>query len=349
MKIIYFAFNLSILGGVRAQNRAFIGALKDMGNQVKLVELKKSSSFGKLSFVLRAFFAEIFYRPQLIIVGHVNFSPLCLFFKKIFGTKYIITTHGTDVWGLKSKSRIAALKNADKIISVSSYTANRMESEIGGLAEKFMIIPNTIDPDKFKIRPKSAEFLEKYNLVGKKIILTVARLSAQEKYKGYCEVIRAMPAILKSVPSARYLLVGSGDDEARIKNLISELALNKEITLAGRIGDNLLVDCYNSADVFAMPSSIEGFGIVFIESTACGVPVVAGNKDGSVGATLNGELGILVDPNSTNEIAAAIISILSGTADKRFYDKEFLRKKTLENFGPNILSQKIAFLLDKLK
>ncbi len=118
------------------------------------------------------------------------------------------------------------------------------------------------------------------------VILTIGRLASAERYKGYDQVLRAFAVVRERFPTARYVLGGRGPDRARVITLIRELGLTEYVTLAGYIPDHELSAHYNLCDVFAMPSKGEGFGIVFLEALACGKPVVAGNKDGSVDAVL---------------------------------------------------------------
>src|SRR5207245_9052865 len=123
----------------------------------------------------------------------------------------------------------------------------------------------------------------------------------------------ALPAMRREISDIRYVLVGEGEDRARIEALVRELDLCGVVVLAGGVSPRELVDYYNLCDVFAMPSKGEGFGIVYLEALACGKPVIAGNKDGSVDAVLNGELGVLVDPESVDEIAKALAGVISKT------------------------------------
>src|SRR5205814_269912 len=127
-------------------------------------------------------------------------------------------------------------------------------------------------------------------------------------------------------------LAGSGPDRERIEALIRELNLEENVTLAGRVADNELPGFYQLCDVFAMPSKGEGFGIVFLEAMACGKPVIAGNKDGSVDAVLNGRLGVLVDPDNVVQIAEALIAILArkGAEPKEKGEKLEIRDRSLE-------------------
>jgi glycosyltransferase involved in cell wall biosynthesis len=139
----------------------------------------------------------------------------------------------------------------------------------------------------------------------------VARLAGEERYKGYDQVLRALPAVRRVVPNVHYILGGKGRDKPRIEALVHELRLEDVVTFAGYIPDHELCGFYNLCDVFAMPSKAEGFGIVFLEALACGKPVIAGNKDGSVDAVMNGKLGVLVDPDNVAEIADALMLVLT--------------------------------------
>lgn len=347
MKILYLSFNLSAAGGVRLYNKSFIEAIRlEKNNDLRLVELVRSTLFHKLLFITRVIFQSVFFSPELIIASHINFSPLCLFLKKILRIKYAIIAYGIDVWGLQSKSKLASLQSADVIISISRYTSVRLSKEVVGVENKIVIIPPCIDDlERFTIREKPGVLLEELQLSDKKIILTVARLSADEGYKGYDRVIAALPYILNNVPNAHYVIVGDGSDRKRIESLVREKHLESHITFTGRISDELLPYYFNLADVFAMPSTGEGFGIVFIEAAASGVPVVAGNVDGSVDATLNGELGILVNPESVEEIADAVSALLEGGVPRALRDKELLREKTIAAFGIQSFKRKISLFL----
>lgn len=109
----------------------------------------------------------------------------------------------------------------------------------------------------------------------------------------------------------RYLIVGDGDDRPRFESLADELGVRELVIFAGKVPSEELCDHYNLCDLFAMPSTGEGFGIVFLEALACGKPVIAGSKDASRDALLDGELGVLVDPEDPRELRDAIVAILA--------------------------------------
>jgi glycosyltransferase involved in cell wall biosynthesis len=177
--------------------------------------------------------------------------------------------------------------------------------------------------------------------------LTVCRLSDTERYKGYDQMLRALPTILCEVPDARYLLVGTGPDRTRIEKLAADLGVQHAVVLAGFIRDDELCEHYNLCDLFAMPSKGEGFGIVYLEALACGKPVLAGNKDGSRDAVADGELGLLVDPDNTAEIANETIRVLLRQhLHENIFRPELLRRRVTELFGFEAFKRTVA---DRLK
>lgn len=351
MKALFLTFNLKAIGGMQEYNKNILKALNKLDFRNKIIELKKSNIWNKFYFILNLFLNILIFKPNIIFCAHINFSPLCFFIKKIFGLKYIIFTHGTEVWDIKNNLKLKSLKFSDKIISVSLYTKEKIQHQINFPEEKFFILPNVVDDKKFFPKDKSSYLLERHNLSQDfKIIFTLCRLSSKEQYKGYDKVIEALPEIIKIFPNTKYILGGKGDQNEinRVRQLINKLNLKNTVILTGEIADNELNDYYNLCDVFIMPSKGEGFGIVFIEALACGKIVIAGNKDASKEAILNGELGILVDPDNIIDIKNTILDIFNKKIDKRFFNKYFLREKVLENFSYNKFEEKFKVLINNI-
>ena len=297
---------------------------------------------GKIPLSLRTpFFATqliahgILQKPDLVITSHLNFTVAAYWLKRLMGIPYITIAHGVEAWNITNPKRQKALQYADKILAVSNYTRERLLTEQDLDPSKVTLLPNTFDCDRFQIKPKPNYLLKKYGLQDQqKIILTIARLSKTEQYKGYDKIIYALPKIKQIIPNAHYILVGKGDDMPRIKQLIERLNLKENITLTGFIPDEELSSYYHLCDVFAMPSKGEGFGIVYLEAMACGKPVLAGNQDGAIDALCNGQLGALVNPDNCNEIAETIIQIIQGKhPNPLMYQPEALRSKVIEIFG----------------
>jgi len=139
------------------------------------------------------------------------------------------------------------------------------------------------------------------------MILTLGRLATSEQYKGIDEILEAMPSLLKLYPNLLYVIAGDGDDKKRLIEKVSSLNLNLSVKFLGFVPEESKADLYRSADVFVMPSRGEGFGFVFLEALACGTPVIASTKDGSLEAVRYGELGQAVDPDDQAALIEALI------------------------------------------
>ena len=347
MKILFIAADTSALGGIQQYNRKFLAALRARGDSIKTVEIRGEGIFLKTRFIINALFQGIFCRPNIIICAHVNYAPLGLFLKKIAGRRYIVCTHGVDVWDIKNRLQRKSLREAKVITTVAEFTRDKMVAQMPELKEKIYFLYNPVDGKRFIPKPKSETLIKRYGLEGKKVIFTVARLKAEEGYKGYDRVVKAMPEVLKSVPNAVYLLVGGGDDMPRVGRLIKETGVKHEVIMTGPCPNEELPDYYNIADVFVMPSKAEGAPAVFVEALCCGKPVIAGNQDGSSTPLQGGEVGLLINPDSIEEIAEAIVKVLNDNIDKRLLDGEFLRRKTLEKFGLDRFPEKVEGMLKK--
>jgi glycosyltransferase involved in cell wall biosynthesis len=268
----------------------------------------------KAQFSLAAILAA--KEADTILIGHINLYPLGLMLRLLYPRKkLILVTHGIEVWRTLPKVQQRFLNQVDRILAVSNFTKERLVAEHGVAPEKIKVFPNALDPffplpDSFT---KPTYLLKRFGIPSAaKIVLTVARLSSSEKYKGYDKVIEAMPTILQAIPNTYYMIAGKYDaqEKARLDRLIALHNLQKQVILPGYVPDTELVDHYLLGDVFIMPSKKEGFGIVFLEAMACGLPVIAGNVDGSVDALQDGALGTLLNPDNSQAITVALINAL---------------------------------------
>ncbi|MEH1842668.1 MAG: glycosyltransferase family 4 protein [Nostoc sp.] len=285
-------------------------------------------------FATKIIILAIIRRPTIVISTHVNYATACYILKLLTGIPYWVVAHGLEVWDIENNVIKLALVNADKIISVSNYTRQRLLQYKNIESEKIVFLPNTFDANKFKINSKPTYLLKQYNLTDKQpVILTVTRMGRMAKYKGYEQMLYALLKVRLHVPNVHFMLVGKGDDIPRIQALVSNLNLQNCVTIAGFVPDEELCDYYNLCDVFALPSKGEGFGIVYLEALACGKPVLAGKQDGSIEPLAEGKLGCLVDPDNIEEIADNLIQILQGDYyNSRIYQPEYLQQKTIEAF-----------------
>jgi glycosyltransferase involved in cell wall biosynthesis len=293
----------------------------------------------------------LWQRPNLVISTHVNFTPAAYGLKRLSGIPYWTVAHGAESWNIQRPALQMALHHADRILAVSSYTRDRLLKEQNLDPAKISLLPCTFDTSCWSINPKPQYLLNRYGLTAKQqTILTVARLESQDRYKGYDQILQALPEIRRQIPNVHYLLVGKGSDRSRIEQLIALLDLQECVTLAGFVPDEELCDYYNLCDVFAMPSKGEGFGIVYLEALACGKPVLGGNQDGAIDALRQGELGALVNPDDVDAIAQTLIQILQGTyPNPLLYQPDLLRTKVIDFFSIERFNKTLSDLIKTSK
>jgi len=333
MRVLLFVSDISRIGGIQQYNRSLVRALQELGFDVVLVE-RMDGFFSKIKFFLVALVRVFFLKVDLTICSHVNYAFFGYVGKILLNKEYFVIVHGIDVWEIKSRLRVSALEFAKKIISVSRFTSDSVIAQFPGFCKKIIIIPDTVDGERFCIFDKPKYLLNRHRIKDSvKIVLTVCRFDRNERYKGYDRVIEALPKVLEVHKELVYMLVGEGEDLARVKSLVERSSLQGNVVFVGPVLARELVDYYNICDLFIMPSRGEGFGIVYLEALACGKPVVAGNKDGSRDALLNGELGFLVDPDDVDEIAHIIIRILKKEVPARLISSDNLRERVLEIYG----------------
>ena len=319
----------------------------DNNQNILIFQLEKF--FKLIVFISRIILKFFTQKPELIITTHIHFSVLAYLTKILFKIQYIVVAHGLEINSRISKFQLVALNNSEKIISVSRWTQNRL-LKLGININKIVIIGNAVPKKIFhpKYSTKNLKYFYKIKS-NEKIILTVSRLDKKEKYKGYDLIIKAMVKLIKKFKNIRYLIVGGGDDQERIKILIRKLKLEKSILLCGFVTDNKLPYYYCLADIFALPSTGEGFGIVFLESMLSGTPVISGNKDGSVDAIQNGYLGKLVNPCKVASITQGITDLLKKKGPKFWYSPKKLRKACLFFHNSKIFSKKINYEINNIK
>lgn len=288
-------------------------------------------------------------KNNVVILSHVNLL-LVGYLIKLFSpkTKLVLMAHGIEVWKPFTGYKKYMLLKCDKILAVSKYTASVLMRLSQVPETKLQALNNCLDPflQDLANKEKDAGLLKKYHLSKEDIVLmTVARLAARERYKGYDIVIESFQKLRETYPHLKYLIVGKYDEmeKDRLDKMIEKYQLKDQVIFAGFIPDAKLADHFNLADIYIMPSEKEGFGIVFIEAMYYNKPVIAGNKDGSTDALLGGKLGLLVNPKSTAEVMDAISKILT---DK----KQFLpdQKLLIDNFSYPVYKNKWKGILNNL-
>lgn len=290
---------------------------------------------GRRSFISQSILAG--RNADIIILSHINLSVVGLLVKTINPKcKIWLIAHGIEVWRPLSSLKKMLLKRCDKVVCVSNFTRQQMINLHQVEPEKCTVLNNAVDP--FMKLPMSFEkpdrLLKQHWLSDEnQVIFTLTRLASTEQYKGHDQVIKVISRLKTRFPKVRYLLAGQYDhqEEIRIQKLISDYKVDEEVILPGFIPENELSDYFLLADLFVLPSKKEGFGIVFIEALACGLPVICGNVDGSVDAIRDGELGKAINPDGLNELEETLSDYLSTPMPEN--KRQDLQKQCLLHFN----------------
>ena len=231
----------------------------------------------------------------------------------------VALTHGHEVWWAKVFPFNLLLRRigstVDALTYLGEFTRNAISKGLTGKAQASMVkIAPGIDVDHF-IPTDASAVRKSLGIAEKKVIVSVGRLVHR---KGQDHLIEAMPEILRSIPSAHLLLVGEGPYREHLQKLVTEHKLDASVTFIGRIQYIELPTYICAGDIFAMPSrsrlmglEVEGLGIVYLEASACGLPVLAGNSGGAPDAVLQNTTGLVVDGTDNKQIATAAIELLS--------------------------------------
>jgi glycosyltransferase involved in cell wall biosynthesis len=256
-------------------------------------------------------------KSKIVILSHINLLPIAFLIKKLSPkTKLVLFAHGVEVWQPLSRIKLKMLDQLDLIIAVSNYTKDKIVNLHNHKHIKCKVLNNCLDPflSETVNTEERSNLYKKYDLSRDNfIMITVTRIAADEQYKGHDKVIESMSDIIDEFPDLRYIIAGKYDllEKERLDKLIADHNLKDKIIFTGFVPDESLAAHYKIADLYVMPSKGEGFGIVFIEAMFFGLPVIAGNEDGSVDPLCNGELGSLVDPDDVNEVANAIKKVIT--------------------------------------
>ena len=289
-----------------------------------------SGSRRRLAFDL--FKAAKHQKPLLLWSTHSHFAPLQILHQSLSGSPSWCSAHGIEVWDLVPGPRHWALSRLHRLLPVSRFTAERLRLQLGRSCPALCVLPNTVDDHRFNPGPRPQQLLQRYGLSPEQpLIMSCSRLSRADVYKNIDLLIEALPALMPQRPDLRLLIAGTGADQSRLQHLAKQLGVAAHVIFTGRLHDAELADHYRLASVFALPSTGEGFGIVFLEALACGCPVLAGNRDGSVDPLADGRFGLLVDPHLP--LAPPLASLLARKGESLWFQPQALAAQVGEAFG----------------
>jgi phosphatidyl-myo-inositol dimannoside synthase len=269
--------------------------------------------------------ARRWQRRAVVVAAHPHLAPVAWACRLVSGAPYVVWCHGYETWGRLRRSVRIALGQANLVLAPSAFSARATERAAGLSPGRVTVLPHCL-PTEVPLAPGGGPKVPR--------VLTVARLDPRNSYKGLDTLINAFPRIRASVPEAQLVVVGDGPDRPHLEAAARGLGLDGIVTFRGRVGDRELAELYASAAVFALPARAslgphpegEGFGLVFCEAQAAGLPVVAGSAGPAPEVVENGVSGLLVDPEDPRAVADAIVALLSDPTRARAMGKAGARR-----------------------
>jgi phosphatidyl-myo-inositol dimannoside synthase len=312
-------------GGIAQYNRDLLTALADdpavgaihclprNGAGAAAIPHPKISEQGERSgtarYALRARSAAQRLAPDLLLCGHLHFLPLAAYLARRRRIPLLLELYGIEAWEARDRFRRDAA-SVTLALSISRCTRRRFLRWFPVQPSAVAVLPNAVHEAPRRDDARVARVVERYGLQNRRVLLTVSRLAASERYKGHDRVLAQLPALAGEFPDLTYLIVGDGDDRARLEQRARDAGIADRVIFTGRLSDDDRAACYDAAHAFAMPSTGEGFGFVFLEAAAHGLPVLGGATDGSIDALRDGALGLAVDPGNPEALRHGLIELL---------------------------------------
>jgi phosphatidylinositol alpha-1,6-mannosyltransferase len=219
------------------------------------------------------------------------------------------------------------------VLSVSRHTRAAVLAWADIPPERVVVVPNTVG-DLYTPGDSSA-LRAAFGLAGNRVLLTVGRLDARERYKGHDRVIAAIPELVAGGNDIAYVVIGEGDDHSRLSEVARGVGVAERVRFVGFVAPETLVEAYRMADLFVMPSTGEGFGIAFLEAMACGTPALGLAVGGACDALADGELGTML--GREEDLAIAIDRLLADPPS----DAQALAGRTRERFGRDAFTSRL--------
>jgi phosphatidyl-myo-inositol dimannoside synthase len=248
------------------------------------------------------------HRPRLVLSAHIVVSPAAAVIRRALGIPVVQYLYAKEIGARPGLARFA-VRNADAVIAISRYT-QQLALDVGARAEQMALIPPGVD------LPNGDSPVAAYGQNERPRLVTVARL--EDRYKGHDVIARALPLVRARVPDVEWVVVGDGPLRAHLERLVRSNRVTDNVRFVGSVSDAERDRWLREADVFAMPSRLparglagEGFGIVYLEAGARGLPVVAGGVAGALDAVRDGETGLLVDADDHFAVAEAVSALLT--------------------------------------
>jgi glycosyltransferase involved in cell wall biosynthesis len=260
---------------------------------------------------MRALIATVRCRPFLILVAHSHIAPIAWFIKRLNGAKVIVFGHGSEVRTPLSPIRRLSLQQADLVLANSRDTAKRVVQVQHVAPSKVDLMPLALEPAFWQAAQGKFSADLPSGFPSGRVLLSVGRLERYTGNKGVDMVIQVLPQIIPEVPDVQYVVVGDGDDLARLKRIRDAIGVADRVHFLGELSGQQLMSCYHNCEVFVLPSSDEGFGLVFLEAMAFGKVVIGGKHTGAADIIEDGRNGLLVSYGDISQLTASLMRLLT--------------------------------------
>jgi phosphatidylinositol alpha-1,6-mannosyltransferase len=246
--------------------------------------------------------AGLDWRPDAVVSGHLATSPGAILLARLLDIPTVQYAYAKELADRPGLGRFAITRSAATIV-LSEHAAN-MARHVGADAAHLHVVAPGVDVAE-----------RAHDGGGPPTILTVARLA--DRYKGFDVMLRAMPLICARVPAVRWVVIGDGPLRSELERTARAWELEDSVVFCGQVSDDELDGWFGRSHVFAMPSRLpaggggEGYGLVYLEAAARGLPCVAGDAGASAEAVVDGETGLVVDATDHVQVAGALVELLS--------------------------------------
>ena len=311
-KVLFAASQINGNGGIPRFNRNLIKAIREDENcELTVISLNDDGEYdwgyglnkNKLKFLLTLLKEMVFSSKDLTIIGLLNFAPISIF-SRLRKNRIVVILHGIEAWYNRGKLT-SFFKNIDEFWAVSSYTKRKFASENKVSEDKVKRIFNTLPSDW----TRTGELP-----VYKPFFFSVTRLAADEGYKGIDKTIEVVSELQSLIREKKwqYVIVGSGDDLERHMTLAKDLNVEDLVDFRTNITDEELQQLYSQCSFFVLPSTGEGFGIVYLEAMASKKACIGCLNCGAEDVIENQQTGFLLEQN-VEEIKVAIEKFILDT------------------------------------
>jgi glycosyltransferase involved in cell wall biosynthesis len=221
-------------------------------------------------------------RAKLVLAAHPNLAPVTQAMRVAAPRlRTIVCTHGIEVWEPLSTLRRRALQHASLVLAPSHSTAAYVMEQQRVPSSRIRVLPWGLDPLFEALLATSLQTPPPDSFPKGRVILTVGRWLASERYKGMDTLITALPRLLPRWPELQLAIAGQGDDRQWLEELAQQNGVKRHVHFLSGLSYTQLATCYAACEIFALPSRGEGFGLVYLEAMARGKPVIGGAHGGA--------------------------------------------------------------------